>query len=81
MPRAKGVWEEQWELCDRCGFLYPISQLTKQKNLLVCTKTCVDDLSIEKRQRQIAEILADGREGDNPKSDKKSEEDAFELEF
>jgi hypothetical protein len=77
----KGVWGEQWDYCDRCGFVFPISQLQKQKGLLVCSKD-LDDLSIERRDGIIAQVLADGREGDNPKAEKLAEDDSFpELEF
>lgn len=80
MPRAKGVWRDLWKLCDRCGFLFPLGQLTKQKSLLVC-KRCFDDNSNDRRQQKIAEVLSDGKEGENPLVEKQAEIDEFELEF
>jgi hypothetical protein len=78
----KGIWNTQWAYCDRCGFPHPIGMLTKQKGLLVChCHGCFDDRSNERRASQIAEILADGREGENPKAEKQAEIDEFELEF
>ncbi len=47
----------QWEICDRCGFQFPIGQLVRQKGLLVCTRTCFDDLTVERRPYMIEQIL------------------------
>lgn len=54
------VTKEQWDTCERCGFLYPMSRLVKQKGTLVCVKTCVDNLMIERREQLIMRILGDG---------------------
>lgn len=53
---------EQWDTCGRCGLLYPMSQLTTQKGLLVCTIHCVDDLTIERHAATIQEVLNAGAE-------------------
>lgn len=55
---------EQWQLCDRCGRLFPMSQLAKQKGLLICTNTntCWDDLEIERRPLIIMSVLGTGVE-------------------
>jgi hypothetical protein len=80
MPRRKGVWRQQWAFCDRCGFEFPLSMLIKQQSLLVCSM-CHDNLMNDGRDQVISRILSDGREGENPKVDKQSEDDSFEVEF
>jgi hypothetical protein len=50
----------QWDICDRCGFQFPISQLVKQKGLLVCIRRCFDDLTVERRPYIIEQILGTG---------------------
>lgn len=56
--------EEEWRLCDRCGFIHPLSTLQKQKGLLVCTcHGCYDDTTDENRQDVINDVLSDGQEG------------------
>lgn len=58
MPVQKGVWREEWDTCDRCGFLHPISMLTKQLGMKLCSDHgCLDDLSNFYRTRIIAEKL------------------------
>lgn len=81
MPKQSGIWRQQWEYCAKCGFLYPVGYLAKQKGLLICRVTCFDKLDIERRERQIAEKLADGREAENEKIEKQAEDDIAELEF
>jgi hypothetical protein len=49
-------------ICDRCGFLYPLTSLVEQKawagptvvklGILVCTRTCLDELQ-QNGQRTI----------------------------
>jgi predicted nucleic acid binding AN1-type Zn finger protein len=52
---------EQWQTCDRCGFLYPMSKLVKQKGILICTyNKCFDNLDIDRRDLQIMQILGEG---------------------
>lgn len=51
---------EQWDLCDRCGFAYPMSKLVKQKGLLICMKHCFDNLEVERRQQEIMKVLGAG---------------------
>jgi len=50
--------DEQWQICDRCGVYYPISQMTTQLGLYVCTKNCVDNLDVLRRGRVMAEKMA-----------------------
>ena len=81
MPKASGVWRQQWQLCDTCKQLHPIGQLNKQKGKLVCYG-CLDNLLVERRSRMIAERLGDGREAENPKADKQAQGDPYsELSF
>ena len=48
MPQHRGLYFQQWYICGRCGFIYPIGQLTLQKGLLVCPKD-YDNLDVEYR--------------------------------
>lgn len=48
---------EQWDLCTRCGFTFPMSQLTLQHGMLVCFRTCLDNEEVEHRDRKISQIL------------------------
>jgi hypothetical protein len=58
MPRNQGVRHEQWTNCDRCGFPHPVGMLTMQKGLRLCSDHgCLDDLSVEYRERIIQEVL------------------------
>ena len=42
---------EQWEECQRCGFIYPLSELRIQRGdgggVIVCLRTCYDEPSRE----------------------------------
>lgn len=51
---------EQWDHCERCGFRKPMSSLTYQKGLRVCTQTCVDNLEIERHAVEVGKILERG---------------------
>ena len=51
---------QQWDTCDRCGRLFPIGRLVKQKGLLVCDAGCVDDLTVERRDFIIGQMLSAG---------------------
>lgn len=63
MPRPREVYGEQWDVCDRCGFDHPISMLTVQRGLKLCSDHgCLDDLDVERRQLMIQEILSSGEE-------------------
>lgn len=57
MPRANNnMIGEEWKICDRCGFIHPLSMLTKQLGRLLCRDHgCLDDLSNMYRQKQIVE--------------------------
>lgn len=59
MPQALNrVTHQQWATCDRCGFLFPLGQLTTQKGLRICTRrTCFDNLTVERRQMEIERVL------------------------
>lgn len=60
MPNAVNARrDEQWDICDQCGFPYPMSKLSQQKGLSVCPK-CVDNLEVERRPAIIAQILSAG---------------------
>ena len=61
MPRHRGIWRQQWRLCARCGFQFPLGMLIQQKGLLVDPK-CVDNLDVEFRPKVIAEVLSDEQE-------------------
>lgn len=61
MPNPNNrVRKQQWDICERCGFIYPMGSLVKQKGLLICTRTCFDNLMIERRDQLIMRILGDG---------------------
>lgn len=59
MPNRIHIGQE-WANCDRCGFQYPLNELTLQLGLRVCTRTCVDNLDTMYRQQEIAQTLDDG---------------------
>lgn len=64
MPLHKGVWRQEWDICDRCGFEHPISMLSMQLGMKLCKDHgCYDDISNDRRPAIIAAKLADGREG------------------
>jgi len=65
-----GVQRTEWRKCDRCGFMYPITMLTRQLGLLVCASTCRDDISILYRATQIAKVLAVPGEGMSEQAEK-----------
>ena len=56
MPRHAGIQGEAWSFCDRCGFEWPINQLSRQFGLLVCPRD-VDDLDNYRRPQLISNIL------------------------
>ncbi len=51
--------KEQWDECARCGRLFPMSQLTMQKGLLICNqdRVCFDNLDIERHPLVVMSIL------------------------
>jgi hypothetical protein len=59
MPKLGLAWEP-WERCGRCRQKRHASELTKQDGMLVCATrgTCFDNKENERRERQIAEIVA-----------------------
>jgi recombinational DNA repair protein (RecF pathway) len=52
MQSHSGIHGIPWHRCDRCGFDYPVSQLSRQDGLILCHK-CHDN--------PIATIGNDGR--------------------
>lgn len=58
MPKHKGLWNQVWARCDRCGFDHPLSMLVPQNGRLLCTDHgCLDNTDIEQRQFIIASQL------------------------
>lgn len=69
MPMQNGIFKIQWQLCDRCGLMYPIDKLTRQQGLIVCTRTCDDNLDNQYRPKIIADVLATPGEGSDERSE------------
>lgn len=58
MPNSRARHGEQWDTCQGCGFLFPMSQLVMQKGSLRCTrKCCFDNLEVERMPQSIMRIL------------------------
>lgn len=68
MPMQNGIRKVQWQLCARCGEMYPLTQLTLQQGLILCTKTCVDNLDNQYRPKEIEAVLATPGEGTDERS-------------
>lgn len=63
MPqKQQGIQRVEWDYCDRCGFLYPVTVLVNQKGSKVCTVTCFDKTLVEERPLMIAQVLDDESE-------------------
>lgn len=65
MPQpVNNVRHEQWDTCDQCGRLFPMSKLVKQKGALICTqkRTCFDNLEIERRPLEIMQTLGEAQD-------------------
>lgn len=64
MPRAaNNLRFEEWTNCARCGFIHPVSMLSKQLGLLLCScHFCLDDISNMRRHKEIQEVLSDPTE-------------------
>lgn len=61
MPNPNNtIYHEQWQECDRCGFMYPMSRMSKQKGLLLCIALCYDDLTVERRPWIIEQTMNPG---------------------
>lgn len=70
MPMQLGVRGVQWELCERCGFMYSLTSLRRQQGLLVCEVIpCADNLDNQYRPKQIEEVLATPGEGSDERSE------------
>lgn len=68
MPKAQGIYRQEWRTCDRCGFLHPIFSLRRQLGLLLCScHGCIDDLSINYRPKIISDVLSIPGEGQSEK--------------
>ena len=54
---------QQWRLCDRCGRLFPLSELTTQQGLVVCSRDFDNSARFDSvRQEIIANILNIGND-------------------
>lgn len=54
---------QQWDICQRCGRLFPVRQLTMQLGLRLCTqRVCLDDPIVWRREQQIVRILSEGEQ-------------------
>jgi len=62
MPQPVNVIKhQQWQSCDRCGRLFPMGSLTKQKGIMVCTRRgCFDNLEVERREYEIERTMNPG---------------------
>lgn len=69
MPMQNGIKGVQWQTCNRCGLMYPIDQLTRQQGIIVCTRTCDDNLDNQYRPKVIADVLATPGEGSDERSE------------
>jgi recombinational DNA repair protein (RecF pathway) len=62
MPEHHGWTGVCLHYCDRCGFEYRVSELSRQSGLIVCQK-CRDNpiatISMDRRQAIIAQVLAE----------------------
>lgn len=52
---------QQWQSCDRCGFMFPMSYLTVQRGLMLDRK-CLDNLEIERRSMVVERVMGSGVE-------------------
>lgn len=46
-----------WHRCDRCGFEFRVSELTRQRGFILCYY-CLDNPLAWERQRIISEVLS-----------------------
>lgn len=58
---------EAWETCHICGQYFQMSELVvsesrRTKGQFVCAETCVDELDVERREREIARVLSQGQQ-------------------
>jgi hypothetical protein len=61
MPQpVNNIKHQQWQSCDRCGRLYPMSSLTKQKGMMLCLQLCFDNLDVERREYMIERVMTPG---------------------
>lgn len=55
------ILRSPFHICARCGTKQRLQDMVWQKGLLVCIPMgCVDNLAVEQRPQQIAEVLASG---------------------
>lgn len=69
MPMQNGLYGVQWQCCDRCGLMYPIDSLGRQQGLILCFRTCNDNLDNQYRPKIIADVLATPGEGSDERSE------------
>lgn len=62
MPQNRNnIQSQQWDMCQQCGFFFPVGQMTKQKGLFICRRrTCFDNLDVERRGFEINQLLNSG---------------------
>lgn len=58
-----GIRGVPWSRCQRCGFDYPTDQLIRQNGgkwngLIVCKEKCLDNITVERREYVIKELLS-----------------------
>lgn len=60
MPNPRNcLYDDQWEVCQRCGKRYPMHQLQMQEGSLRCVRSCIVNLEIKRRSSIIARVLSD----------------------
>lgn len=64
MPNpVNAIKGQQWDVCQRCGRTFPVGQLTIQQGLRICNqRVCLDDMTVERRERLITQILSEGEQ-------------------
>jgi hypothetical protein len=69
VPYQMGLRYIQWQLCDRCGLMYPITELRRQQGINICNRTCADNLDNQYRPVMIEQVLATPGEGSDERSE------------
>jgi hypothetical protein len=73
------IRRQQWSSCERCGRLFPMSSLVKQKGLMVCTAPlgCFDNLEVERRGVTIERVMNPGSAQDQEGVDTRAVDRGF----
>lgn len=58
---------EAWEFCHICGHEFPMSELVVSnsrhtKGQFVCAETCIDELDVERQERETSRVLLQGQQ-------------------